>query len=100
MIQSRSRSCFLKHRRNENRGLFQKKRNKRVSLLQKAKKDYFLTLSVNNVADKRLFWKTVKRFLFNKAISSGKKIIDNDECIVDGQEVANTLNDFFSSFPV
>ena len=69
-----------------------------MSLLQKAKKDYFLTLSVNNVADKRLFWKTVKRFLFTKAISLGKiTLVDNDECITDGQEVANTLNDFFSS---
>ena len=98
MIQSRSRSRFLKHRRNENRGLFQKQRNKCVSLLQKAKKDYFLTLSVNNVADKRLFWKTVKWFLFNKAISSWKMtLIDNDECITDGQEVTDTLNDLFSS---
>ena len=66
MIRSRLRNCFLKHRSDENRRLFQKQRNSCVSFLQKAKKDYFLMLNVNKVVDKKSFWKTVKRFLFNK----------------------------------
>ena len=39
MIRSRMRNCFLKHRSDESRRLFQKQRNKCVSLLRKLKKN-------------------------------------------------------------
>ena len=91
-------NCFLKHRSDENRRLFQKQRNKCVSLLQKAKKEYFSSLNINKVVDNKSFWKIVKPFLSNKAISSEKiTIIDEVELVTDEQKVANTLNDFFSS---
>ena len=89
---------FLKHRSDENRRLFQKQRNKCVSLLQKAKKEYFSSLNINKVVDNKSFWKIVKTFLSNKAISSEKiTLIDEVELITDEQKVASTLNDFFSS---
>ena len=91
-------NCFLKHRSDENRHLFQKQRNKCVSLLQKAKKEYFSSLNINKVVDNKSFWKIVKPFLSNKAISSEKiTIIVEVELVTDEQKVANTLNDFFSS---
>ena len=44
MIQSEMRNRFLKHRSDENRRLFQKQRNKCISLLRKAKKRIFLII--------------------------------------------------------
>ena len=89
---------FLKHRSDENRRLFQKQRNKCISLLQKAKKEYFSLLNINKVVDNKSIWKIVKPFLSNKVISSEKiTLIDEVELITDEQKVANILNDFFSS---
>ena len=77
-------NCFLKHRSDENRRLFQKQRNKCVSLLRKAKKEYFSSLNINKVVDNKSFWKIVKPFLSNKTISSEKiTLIDDDEFITD-----------------
>ena len=55
MIRSRMRNRFLKHRSDENKRLFQKQRNKCVSLLRKAKKEYFSSLNVNKVVDNKSF---------------------------------------------
>ena len=98
MIWSRMRYRFLKHRSDENRRLFQKQRNMCVSLLRKAKKEYFSPSNINKVVEHKSFWKIVKPFLSNKTISSEKiTIINDDELITDELKVANTLNDFFSS---
>ena len=87
MIRSRMRNCFLKHRSYENRR-FQKQRDKCVSLLRKAKKEYFSSF---NVVDNKSFWKTVIPFLSNKNVSSEKiTLIDDNELITDKQKVANT----------
>ena len=83
------RNRFLKHRSDENRCLFQKQRNKSVSLLRKAKKEYFSSLNINKVVDNKSFWKIVKPFVSNKTISSEKIIlIDDNELITDEQKVA------------
>ena len=98
MIRSRIRNRFLKNRSDENRRLFQKQRNKCVSLLRKAKKEYFSSLNINKVVDNKSFWKIVEPFLSKKTIPSEKiTLIDDDELLTDEQKVANTLNDFFSS---
>ena len=83
------RNRFLKHRSDENRCLFQKQRNKSVSLLRKAKKEYFSSLNINKVVDNKSFWKIVKPFVSNKTISSEKIIlIDDNELITNEQKVA------------
>ena len=98
MIRSRIRNRFLKNRSDENRRLFQKQRNKCVSLLRKAKKEYFSSLNINKVVDNKSFWKIVEPCLSKKTIPSEKiTLIDDDELLTDEQKVANTLNDFFSS---
>ena len=89
---------FLKHRSDENRRLFQKQRNKCVSLLRKAKIEYFLSLNTNKVVDNKCFWKIAKPFLSSKTISSEKiTLVDDDELITDEHKATNSLNDFFSS---
>ena len=84
MIRSWKRNRFLKHRSDENRRLFQKQRNMCVSLLRKAKKEYFSPSNINKVVENKSFWKIVKPFLSNKTISSEKiTIINDDELITD-----------------
>ena len=98
MIRNRMRYRFLKHRSDENRRLFQKQRNKCVSLLRKAKKECFLSLNINKVVDNKCFWKIVKPFLSSKTISSEKiTLVDDDELTTDEHKATNSLNDFFSS---
>ena len=60
MIRSRMRNRFLKHGSEKNGRLFQKQRNKCVSLQQKAKKEYFLSLNISKVVGNKSFWKIVK----------------------------------------
>ena len=89
---------FLKHRSDENRCLFQKQRNRCVSLLRKAKKEYLSSLIINKVVNNKSFWKIVKPFLSNQSTSSEKiTFIVDDEHITDEQKVANTFTDFSSS---
>ena len=84
MVRSRLRNRFLKHRGDESRRLFQKKRNKCVSLLRKAKKEYFLSLNVSKVLDNKSFWKTVNPFLSNNTISLKEiTFTDNDELLTE-----------------
>ena len=66
------RNRFLKHSGDENRRLFQKQRNKCVSLLRKAKKEYFSSLIISKVINNKSFWTIVKPFVSNKTISSEK----------------------------
>ena len=98
MNRSRMKNRFLKHRSDKNRRLFQKQRNKCVSLLRKAKKGYFSSLNVNKIVGNKSFCKTVNPILSNKTVFSEKiTLVDDDELITDEQKAANTLND---SFPV
>ena len=99
MTRTRLRNRFLKNRSNRNRDLFRKQRNLCVSLLRKAKKDYFSKLNEKQITDNKRFWKTVKLFLSNKFQSSERiKLTDkNDSLVTDCGKVAEELNSFFSS---
>ena len=90
---------LLKKRSDENRQLFCKQRNKCVSLLRQAKKDYFASLSEKHITENKCFWKTVKPFLSNKVqISERIKLAEEgDTLITNEEEVAMKLSDFFSN---
>ena len=53
--QSRQEVGFLKNRSEENRKLFCKQVNQRVSVLQKSKKDYFANLNEKSITDNKRF---------------------------------------------
>ena len=73
MKRSRLRNNFLRKKTEETRKLYVKQRNKCVSLLKKAKKEYYQNLDEKNVIDNKKFWKTVKRLLSEKSVSREKK---------------------------
>ena len=99
MTRTTFRNCFLKQRSDENRQLFCKQRNKRVSLLRKADKEYFTSLNEKHKTESKCFWKTVKPFLSNKGqFSESIKLAEEDNTLITNEdEVEMKLNDFFSN---
>ena len=66
MKRSRLRNEYLKNNSEENRKMYTKQRNCRVSLLRKTKIAYYGNLDERKVSDNKLFWKTVKPSLSEK----------------------------------
>ena len=66
--------------------------------MRKEKKEFFANVNEKDITDNSKFWHTVKPFLSDK-IKSRENIIlvNNEEITSDEMEVADTLNNFFSS---
>ena len=96
--QTRLRNKFLKNRTESNRVSYNKQRNFCVSLLRKAKKDYYGNLNEKDVIDNKKFWKTVKP-LFSDKVKSSEKItlVQEDKIITSDDENGKILNSFFSN---
>ena len=76
----------------------QKQRNYVVSLLRKAKTQYYSNLDKENVTDNKAFIKTVKPFLSDKIMSKEKiTLIKENESISNDENTAQVLNTFFSN---
>ena len=82
-IMLRSKLCnkFLKSRSNKDRNAYKKQRNLCVSLLRQNKKDYFETLDIKSVTDKKMFWKTVAPLFSNKSTASNKITSENEKLL-------------------
>ena len=94
---SRLRNSFLRKKTEETRKLYVKQRNKCVSLLKKAKKEYYQSLDEENVIDNKKFWKTVKPLFSDKSVSTEKiNLTENEKMLTSKSETAETLNNFFS----
>ena len=59
MKRSKLKNKYNKKRNYENWSLYKKQRNYCVSLLRKTKKAYFEKLSIEEIGDNKIFWKTV-----------------------------------------
>ena len=91
-------NIFLQIRSEENRKRYTKQRNFCVSLLRKTKKRYYENLNEKFVVDNQLFWKTVKPLLSDKVAGKDKiHLIENNEFVKTGLEIAEVLNNFFSN---
>ena len=98
MKRSRLRNKYRKDRNEVNRIAYTKQRNVCVNLLKKTKISYYEHLQPSNISDNKKFWRTVKPLFSEKAISSEKIIlIENNVIISEDQEVAETFNSFFSN---
>ena len=98
MKRSKLRNNFLRKKTEETCKLYVKQRNKCVSLLKKAKKEYYQNLDEKNVIDNKKFWKTVKPLLSDKSVSREKiNLTENEKMLTSESETAETLNNFFSN---
>ena len=103
MQRTRFRNRFLKNPTTENRLIYNRQRNFCFSLLRKEKREYFANLNEKDITDSRTFWHIVKAFLSDKIKSRENITFVNNESITSKEvakvanEVANTLNNFFST---
>ena len=74
MNQSQLKNKFLKTRSNEDKKAYNTQRNYCLTLVTKAKKDYYNNLDHENVTDNKTFWKSIKP-LFSEKSSTHNKII-------------------------
>ena len=91
------RNTYLTQKTLESKQIFVKQRSYCVSLLRKLKRNYCSILYVNNITDRKKFWKSIKP-LFTDKIKSVVSITSNEdkEIIENQNEVANIFSDYFS----
>ena len=75
-------------------------RNKIVGMRQKALQGHFQRLCADKYADQRKFWSTIKPYINSRKSKHNGRIVlkDIERIIRDQREVAETLNNFFTSF--
>ena len=100
MLHSRLCNKFLMTKPEESKQLYNKQRNLCVTLLLKAKTNYFAELDNGILKDDIKFWKTVNSLFLEKAypkesITTISK--DTEETKTKKEELAEVFNSFFSS---
>ena len=94
----RLRNTFLRKKAEENRKLYVKQKNKCVSLLNKAKKEYYQNLYEKSLKDNKEFWETVKLLLSDKSVSREKiSLTEGENTLTSGSETAETAENLFSN---
>ena len=93
---SKLRNRFLKEKSEASRKAYNMQRNYCVNLLKKTKGGYFPNIKINNIADNKKFWQTVKPF-FSDKINHRETInlIDNQLTLPNDEEIAETFNKYF-----
>ena len=100
MLRSRLRNKFLKTKTEESKQLYNKQQNLCVTLLRKAKSNYFAELDHGILKDNRKFWKTVNPLFLEEAYQKESMAIiskDMKEPITKNEELAEAFNSFLSS---
>ena len=96
MLRTKLRNQFLKKRTLETRTKYNKQRNIYVSLVKKAKRNYYENLDLNDINDNKKFWATVKPLFSNKIKSAENIFLDESgEIIRNEVKVANVFNRYF-----
>ena len=80
-----------------NRKAYNAQKNLCVSLIRKAKLDYFNKLNHKKVFDNEAFWKTVKPFFMDKGVNHDRiLLVEETETISDNSEIPEKLNEIIS----
>ena len=97
MKRTRLKNKFIKYRCERNKRAYNAQRNLCVSLVRKAKKEYFDNLDLRNITDNKKFWKIVKPFFTDKGMNHDKIIlVEDDEIILENEQISESLNNFFA----
>ena len=93
MLRTKLRNQFLKKRTLQARTKYKKQRNICVSLVKKAKQNYYENLDLKDINDNKKFWATVKPLFSNKIKSAENIFLDESgEIIRNEVKVANVFN--------
>ena len=91
MTRSRLRNKFLKTKSQECKQDYNKQRNLCVTMVRKAKKNYFNNLNVGIVTDNKQFWKTLKHFFTSKIFDNARiTLIEGEKVVSEDRKVAET----------
>ena len=71
---------------------YKKQCNICVNLLRKSKKQYFNSIDVKNLADNKMFWKTIRPKFSNKCKTANKIILVEDEKSYRTKKLLQTLS--------
>ena len=94
---TRLKNKFIKYSCEKNKRAYNAQRNLCVSLVRKAKKEYFDNLDFRNVTDNKKVWKTVKPLFTDKGMNHDKIIlVENDEIISQSKQISESMNNFFA----
>ena len=98
MKRSKLRNDFLKDRNDASQSAYRKQRNLCVTLLRKAKKQYFLNLEPELITDNKTFWKSVKQLFSDKiTVKEIINLTENGEMLSSDTGIADTFNYYFSN---
>ena len=68
------------------------------NILKPIKKTFFRNLNINEIADNRTFWKTVKPFFTDKCKTSNNiTLTGKNETLNDNKKISNTFNKYFKN---
>ena len=93
------RKKFLKIRSESDKKVYNKQRNKCVSLLRKTKKEYYSNLNVKEVVDNnKEFCEIIKRFFFDKSNNfENISLAANGNLLTNDLEIGETFNKYFQN---
>ena len=98
MKRSKLRNDFLKDRNDASQSAYRKQRNLCVTLLRKAKKQYFSNLEPKLITDNKKFWKSVKPLLSdNITVKEIINLTESGEVLSSDTDITDTFNDYFSN---
>ena len=93
MLRSKLRNQYLKCK---SRARFKIQRKRYVTLLRKAKRDYYENLELGKVNDSKKFWNAVKPIFGNKVTTRNNiTLIENEKEVTSEIELAKIFNKYF-----
>ena len=96
MLTYKLRNQYLKCKSEEARARFKIQRNLCVTLLRKAKRDYYENLELGKVSDSKKFWNTVKPVFGNEVTARNNiTLIENEKVVTFEIELAKIFNKYF-----
>ena len=95
MKRSKLRDRFLKEKSEVSRKAYTIQRNYCLNLLWKTNREYFANIKINNIADNKKFWQTVKPLFSDKRNHRETiNLVENGVALSNGEEVAETFNKY------
>ena len=100
MLRSKLQSQYLKYKSKQARGHFKIQRNLCITLLTKAKRDYYENLGLGKVNDPKKFWDAVKPIFGNKVTTRNNiTLIENEKAFTSEIELAKIFKYFVDIVP-
>ena len=80
----------------ESKKVYIKQRNLCVKMVKKAKKQHYQNISLSEISENKMFWKTVSPLFGNKLKTNQKiNLIEKNVLVTPDEEIAKTFKEYF-----